>query len=141
MAPLFGRSGHQLLTHVSKFAVVGAISTVLHVGLFAAATVAGWPSQASNAGALVLATVFNTAANRRWTFGVRGRAGLLRHHGQGLAVFAITWGVTAAALAVLAAVSPNAPHWLATTVLTAATAASTVLRFFALRTWMKPVSS
>lgn len=126
------------MAHVSKFAVVGAISTVLHLGLFAVFSAAGFPAQATNTIALVLATLFNTGANRRWTFGVRGRSRLLRHHGQGLAVFAITWAATAASLAVLAVLRPDAPTWLATTVLAVATAASTALRFFALRAWMTP---
>ena len=37
----------------------------------------------ANALALALTAVGNTAANRRLTFGVRGRAGLVRHHALG----------------------------------------------------------
>ena len=40
---------------------------------------------AANASALALTAVGNTAANRRFTFGVRGRAGLVRQHAHGRA--------------------------------------------------------
>ena len=44
--------------------------------------------------ALLLTAVANTAANRRFTFGVRGQAGRARHQLQGLAVFGLGLALT-----------------------------------------------
>ena len=47
-----------------------------------------WPgAQLANFLALALTAVGNTAANRRLTFGVRGRAGAARHQFQGFGIF------------------------------------------------------
>ncbi len=45
------------------------------------------PALAANALSLLFTAVANTVANRRFPFGVRGPAGLRRHHAQGLIVF------------------------------------------------------
>ena len=63
-------------------------STVVHLGLFALLSDA-LVAQVANVAALVLATVFNTWANRRWTFGVSGRRHAARHQFQGLLVFGL----------------------------------------------------
>ena len=75
---------------VSRFAAVGVVSTVIHLGLFASLASVPTSTQTANLVALLVATVANTALNRRWTFGVRG-AGRLRSQVQGLAVFLVTW--------------------------------------------------
>jgi len=122
---------HQL----TRFAAVGAASTVVHLGLFAALAPALGSTQTANLLALLLATVVNTAMNRRWTFGVHG-AGAVRHQLQGLSIFALTWLLTAGALALLHTVVVNPSTGLATMVVATATAASTGLRFVAMRSWM-----
>ena len=58
-------------------------------------------AQAANLAALLLTAIANTAANRRFTFGVRGRANAGRHQFEGLIVFVIGLGLTSGALAVL----------------------------------------
>ena len=55
---------------------------------------------------------------------------------QGLTVFGVTWLMTAGALALLNAVTPSPSTAVATVVVAAATAASTVVRFVAMRTWI-----
>ena len=55
----------------------------------------------ANVVALLLTAIANTAANRAYTFGVRGRARVVRHQGQGLAVFALAWALTSGSLAAL----------------------------------------
>ena len=65
--------GRRVLGQVWRFAVVGLASTALHLGLFAWLAAALPSAQTANLLALLVATVANTAANRRWTFGVRGR--------------------------------------------------------------------
>jgi len=120
---------------VSRFAAVGVVSTVIHLGLFASLASALASTQAANLVALLLATLANTGLNRRWTFGIRG-AGRLRSQVQGLAVFGITWLMTAGALALLHAVVAAPSTVVATFVVGAATAASTVVRFVAMRSWI-----
>lgn len=119
-----------------RFAGVGVVSTVVHLGLFAVMAHAGWPSLVANAIALSLATLLNTALNRRWTFGVSGRERLATHHGQALLIFAITWVATSLALALLGVMAPNASPMVQTMVVAAANVASTALRFLAMRRWI-----
>ena len=120
---------------VTRFAAVGVLSTVVHLGLFAALASLLTSTQAANLVALLVATLGNTALNRRWTFGIRG-PGRLRSQVQGLTVFGVTWLMTAGALVLLNAVTPSPSTAVATVVVAAATAASTVLRFVAMRTWI-----
>jgi putative flippase GtrA len=121
---------------MGRFAVVGGLTTVIHLGLFATLRgSAGTSSQSANLVGLLIAALVNTALNRRWTFGVRG-AGAARHQLQGLAVFAVTWMMTAGALALLHGLDTAPSTALATTVVAVATAASTVVRFMAMRSWM-----
>jgi putative flippase GtrA len=129
------RGSGEVGAQVRRFAVVGVLSTVMHLGLFALLREVAWSAQAANLGALLTATVVNTALNRRWTFGVRG-PGAAVHQAQGLAVFVLTWAMTSAALGVLPLVAPGAPTWLETAAVAVATAVSAVIRFAAMRWWM-----
>ncbi len=119
-----------------RFGLVGVMTTVLHLGLFAVLAGAGPSTQLANTLALVLATVVNTSANRRWTFGVRGPRHAARHQVQGLGVFVATWAMTAGALLALGAVWPAAPTPVQTLVVGAATVVSTVVKFVLMRSWM-----
>ena len=119
----------------SRFALVGVASTLLYLLLFVALRAAVAPL-AANAAALALSAVANTAANRRFTFGRRGRAGLLTHHVQGLAVFGLCLGLTTAALAGLEALAPGASRGVEVAVLVAANLAATLLRYVLLRLWV-----
>lgn len=56
------------------------------------------PAQPANLLALVITAVANTAANRRLTFGVRGRDELARHHLAGLGAFLCGLALTSGAL-------------------------------------------
>ncbi|MEO3937572.1 GtrA family protein [Dermatophilaceae bacterium Soc4.6] len=135
-APAAGRSGGQL----ARFSTIGLVSTVLHLGLFALLR-GPLGEQVANGIALVVATVLNTAANRSWTFGVRGRHGLGRHHAQSLTVFALTWGLTSAALALLGTGWPHAPALVQVGCVAAANVISTAVRFVAMRRWIfRPVT-
>ncbi|MBT2470691.1 glycosyltransferase [Streptomyces sp. ISL-66] len=119
------------------FCAVGALSTLLYLLLYSAArTVAG--PQLANAAALLLSAVANTAANRRLTFGVRGRDRAVRHQAQGLVVFAIGLALTSGSLAALAAAGGGAAHGTELAVLITANLAATVLRFLLFRAWVFP---
>ncbi|MFC8501054.1 glycosyltransferase, partial [Pedococcus sp. NPDC057267] len=118
-----------------RFAAVGVLCTVLHLGLFAALVRPTGSAQAANLVALLLATLVNTGLNRRWTFGVQG-PGRVRHQAQGLVVFGLTWAMTAGALGLLHLLDARPSTAVVTVVLGAATALSTLVRFVAMRSWM-----
>ena len=118
-----------------RFGAVGAASTLAFVVLYAL-TRQVLPAQAANLLALLVTAVANTAANRRLTFGVRGRESAGRHHLQGLGVFALAWALTAGALGLLHAVVPVPSRALELGVLVAANLLATVLRFLLLRSWV-----
>ncbi|MDH6115169.1 putative flippase GtrA [Kitasatospora sp. MAP12-15] len=117
------------------FTAVGVASTALFLALYTLCRQATGP-QLANALALLLATLANTAANRRLTFGVRGRARALRHQAQGLLVFAVGWTLSAGALAALHTLGTAAPRSAELAVLIAANLAATVLRFLLFRAWI-----
>jgi putative flippase GtrA len=120
---------------LGRFALVGVGSTLLYLLLFVALRAAVAPL-AANAAALAISAVANTAANRRFTFGRRGREGLVTHHVQGLAVFGLCLGLTTVALAGLEALAPNASRGIEVAVLVLANAAATLLRYVLLRLWV-----
>jgi putative flippase GtrA len=123
------------IAQVLRFATIGLLSTVAYLLLYLALRT-GMPAQGANALALLITAVGNTAANRRFTFSVRGQAGAVRHQLQGLAVFAAALGLTSAALASLHAVTAHPGRILELSVLVAANLAATALRFVLLRTWV-----
>lgn len=135
-SPAATGSRTRLSRQVVRFAGVGILSTAVHLGLFAALVRGGAPAQVANGVALVLATIVNTALNRAWTFGVRGRGRLVAHHGQALVIFGITYAATTVALAVLGALVPTAGTLLQTTVVAVANVLSTAVRFVAMRRWI-----
>ena len=117
------------------FTAIGAASTALFLALYLLLRLASGP-QLANAGALLISTLVNTAANRRLTFGVRGRARALRHQAQGLLVFAVGWTLSAGALAALHTLGTAASRSAELAVLVAANLAATVLRFLLFRAWI-----
>ena len=78
----------------------------------------------------------NTAANRRFTFGVEGRDELVRHHVRGGVVFVLTVLLTTGALAVLHGLDATPARWVELAVLVAAGLTATITRYVALRTWV-----
>ncbi|WP_219413917.1 bifunctional glycosyltransferase family 2/GtrA family protein [Pseudonocardia nigra] len=118
-----------------RFAAIGVVSTLAYLVLYALLRGAAGPYGA-NVGALVVTAVANTAANRRLTFGVRGVTGAGTHHVQGLIVFALGLALTTGALTALHAWAPDAGRSVELTVLVAANALATVLRFVAYRSWI-----
>ncbi|WP_405747826.1 glycosyltransferase [Streptomyces sp. NBC_01525] len=119
------------------FCAVGALSTLCYLGLYSLARLGVGP-QLANAMALLLSACANTAANRRLTFGVRGRDRAVRHQAQGLAVFAIGLALTSGSLAALDAAAGHPTHATELAVLIAANLAATVLRFLLFRAWVFP---
>lgn len=130
-----GRLGSQ----VGVFAVIGVLSTLAYGVLYL--LLRQWTDpQAANALALVTTAVANTAANRRFTFGVRGPRRRWRHQLQGLLVFGLglllTSGTLGAVAPLVADLHPTWAHALEVAALTAANLVVTVGRFVAMRRWI-----
>jgi hypothetical protein len=69
-------------SHIVRFAAIGVVSTLAYALLYVALRGPVGPALA-NALALALTAVANTQANRRFTFGVRGRDRLIRQQAAG----------------------------------------------------------
>ncbi len=123
-----------LSRQILRFAAVGVASTLAYLLLF---LLFRHPlgAQAANFTALLLTAIANTAANRRFTFGVRGD-GAARHQLQGLVVFGLGLAVTSGALALLGAVTLHPSRLVEVCVLVVANLAATVLRFVLFREWV-----
>ncbi|MHA4776284.1 glycosyltransferase [Streptomyces sp. MSC1_001] len=122
------------------FCVVGVLSTLFYLALYSAFRLGAGP-QLANAAALLVSAVANTAANRRLTFGVRGRDRAVRHQAQGLVVLAIGLALTSGSLAALGAATGDPAHSTELAVLVVANLAATVLRFLLFRLWVFPERS
>jgi putative flippase GtrA len=118
-----------------RFAAIGVASTLAYGALYVALRGA-LPAQAANALALLLTAIANTAANRRFTFAIRGRGRAVSHQAQGLVVFGLALAVTAGSLAALHLVNPDPGRAAELTVLVLANLVATVLRFVLLRSWV-----
>jgi len=124
-----------LARQLVRFAGVGIASTVAYLLLFLALRT-GLGAQPANLVALLLTALGNTAVNRRFTFGVTGRAGATRHQAQGLVAFAAGLALTSGGLALLHAVSAAPSRAVELAVLVLANLAGTLLRFLLLRGWV-----
>ena len=133
--PLVAAPPPTFFGQVLRFLVVGGLSTVAYALLYLLLADV-MPGQAANFVALLVTAIANTAANRRFTFGVRGPRGVVRHQFQGLVVFALAWAMTSGSLAGLHLVHPGVTKHGELVVLTAANLVATVLRFVLLRVWV-----
>ncbi|GIH07300.1 sugar translocase [Rhizocola hellebori] len=124
-----------LLRQLVRFGAIGIVSTAAYVLLYALARPA-MGAQAANLVALLLTAIANTAANRRLTFGIRGRAEALRHQAQGLVVFGLGFAFTSSSLLALHLFDPLAGHLVETLVLVGANLLATLVRFLLLRGWV-----
>jgi putative flippase GtrA len=127
--------GGSLGAQLFRFCGVGLASTIAYVALFLLLRTtmsAAW----ANALALLVTAVGNTAANRTFTFGVRGRSARLRHQLQGLAVFAIGLALSTGALAGVHSFAPHAGRSAEVATLVLANLAATLLRFLLFRSWV-----
>ncbi|MEU4443484.1 bifunctional glycosyltransferase family 2/GtrA family protein [Actinosynnema sp. NPDC050801] len=123
-----------LFKQLVRFAAVGVISTLAYLLLFVSLR-AGLGAQGANLVALLVTAIANTAANRRFTFGVRGRRGAGRHQFEGLLVFGLGLALTSGSLALLHLfAAPGGPAELVAVV--GANLLATVLRFLLLRNWV-----
>lgn len=128
-----------LLPQITRFVVIGIASTLSYVLLFLLLSpIVG--AQMANFGALLATAVANTAANRRFTFGVRGSNDALKHHGQGIFVFLIALAFTSGSLAIYQHLDLDS-RAVELAVLVSANLVATMFRFVALRHWVFPSAS
>ncbi|TCO52554.1 bifunctional glycosyltransferase family 2/GtrA family protein [Actinocrispum wychmicini] len=129
-----GRRDTGLMWQLTSFAVIGVLSTAATLLLYALFRSAMNPLLA-NLLALVVTTLINTEANRRFTFlGARGSSG--RVHLQGLIVFGLYYAFTSVALLALHSSVVEPSRWLELVVLLGASMVGTAGRFVLLRTWI-----
>ncbi|WP_084960402.1 dolichyl-phosphate beta-glucosyltransferase [Thermoactinospora rubra] len=115
-----------------RFAVVGVVSTLAYLALYSLLRAMMTPF-AANAVALLVTAVANTAANRRFTFGVIGSAGALRHQLEGAIAFFVGLTLSTIGLALVPAGASRGVELLAVVV---ANAVATLVRFMLLRVWV-----
>jgi putative flippase GtrA len=123
-----------LTRQLVRFAAVGVASTLAYLALFVLLA-PGLGAQAANLLALLVTAVANTATNRRFTFGVRGRAKRATHQAQGLAVFTLGLGLTSGSLALVHSSGIHS-RTAEAVVLVSANLLATLLRFLLLRAWV-----
>jgi putative flippase GtrA len=128
-------AGGSIRAQVVVFALVGIASTIAY-GIAYVALRGAMGALEANTLALTATAIANTAANRRFTFGVNGPGGAVRHHVQGLVVFGCGLGVTTGALWGLRNLAGHEHPLVEVAVLTAANLSVTVMRFVLMRTWI-----
>ena len=115
-----------------RFGMVGVASTLAYALLYLALH-AALGAQAANLAALLLTAIGNTAANRAFTFAIRGRGGAARHQLHGLIVFAFGLAITSGSLFLLHRFDPTVGKVAELSVLVSANLVATLIRFVALR--------
>ena len=120
---------------LGRYTAIGIASTLAYLALY---QVLAGPlgAQPANLVAWVLTAVVDTAANRRCTFGLAGRAGAARAQLEGLAVFGLGYLLTSGSLAALQGAATDAGRTAELGVLVAANLAAGLLRFLLLKGWV-----
>ncbi|MFC5665489.1 GtrA family protein [Kitasatospora misakiensis] len=127
--------GRPVRRQLPAFLVIGVLSTLFYLGLFVLARRFTDP-QAANLIALAVSAVANTAANRRFTFGITGSEGAVRHQLQGAVAFLIGLGLSAGVLALLDLAVPDASRGVEVAGLVVANGLATVARFLLMKVWV-----
>jgi putative flippase GtrA len=130
--PLVSGVPRGMVGQMVRFGIVGVASTVAFALLYLLLHPA-MGAQAANLAALLLTAIANTAANRAFTFGIRGRSGAARHQLHGLLVFAFGLAITSGSLFVLHRFDPTVGKVVELSVLVVANLVATLVRFVALR--------
>ncbi|HEY6789359.1 MAG TPA: bifunctional glycosyltransferase family 2/GtrA family protein [Trebonia sp.] len=124
-----------LAWQLPRFIGIGVASTLAYAVLYLALRTF-LPALTANLVSLLLTAIGNTAANRRLTFGIRGRDGAAAHQARGLIAFATGLLLTSGALMALHAGDPHAGKAAELGVLVAANLVATMFRFVLYRAWV-----
>lgn len=130
--PLVAGVPHGMIGQLVRFGIVGIASTIAYALLYLILQPA-IGAQAANFSGLLITAVLNTAANRTFTFGVRGPHDAGKHQLQGLIVFGFALLITSGSLVALHTAVPESSHHVELAVLVVANLVATVCRFVALR--------
>ncbi|RMI34338.1 bifunctional glycosyltransferase family 2/GtrA family protein [Nocardia stercoris] len=115
-----------------RFGIIGVVSTLTYMVLYL--LLQPWAgAQAANFLSLLITAIGNTAANRAFTFGVRGTRNVVSHQLQGLAIFMFAWLLTSGSLFALHRWAPDAMVHVELVVLVIANLVATLCRFVGLR--------
>jgi putative flippase GtrA len=128
--------GPSIARELRSFATIGIWSTVAYLAIYSCLRFVT-SAAIANALALLLSAIGNTAANRRLTFGARGRGTMIRDHAAGLVAFGLAIAITTSAVGLLDRLDPNAGRLPEVVVLVAANGLATVVRFLLLRSWIR----
>ncbi|NUP53020.1 MAG: glycosyltransferase [Catenulispora sp.] len=120
---------------VPVFATIGVLSTIAYLLLYVLLR-APVGAFAANAVALAVTAVANTAANRRFTFGVTGSRNALRDQIGGLVAFVIGLVLSSGTLAGVHAAVQHPSRGVELVALVVANGLSTLARFVVLRAWV-----
>ncbi|QFG21410.1 bifunctional glycosyltransferase family 2/GtrA family protein [Actinomadura sp. WMMB 499] len=146
-APVAGRGGGRdadagrarlpagMAHQLPVFAVIGIFSTLAQLVLFVLFRLVMGPLW-SNALSLVITAVGNTAANRRFTFGVTGPRRAFRQQLEGGLAFLIGLALSTGGLALLHAAAPGSSRTVEVLALVAANGTATLVRFLLMRAWI-----
>ncbi|MEW2358920.1 bifunctional glycosyltransferase family 2/GtrA family protein [Spirillospora sp. NPDC029432] len=138
-APVGGRTRPELPAGMARqlpsFAVIGVISTLAQLVLFVLLRMVMGPLWA-NAVSLVVTTIGNTAANRRFTFGVTGPQRAFRQQLEGGLAFLLGLALSTGGLALLHATAPGASRAVEVAALVCANGVATLVRFLLMRAWI-----
>jgi putative flippase GtrA len=115
-----------------RFGLIGIASTIAFALLYLSLH-PELGAQAANLTALLLTALANTAANRAFTFGIRGRTGAARHHVHGLLIFGFGLAITSGSLYLLHRFDPTVGKGVELSILVVANLVATLVRFVALR--------
>jgi putative flippase GtrA len=116
-----------------SFALIGVVSTVAQLVLYALLR-PFMPVLAANLVSYLLAAIANTAANRRFTFGVVGPRRVVRHQMEGGVAFLVGLAVSTAGLAIVHALGASRRTELAA--LLGFNLFAAAIRFVLLRAWV-----
>ncbi|WP_457028901.1 GtrA family protein [Kitasatospora sp. P5_F3] len=132
--PDAGSSG-TMKRQLPAFLVIGILSTLFYLLLYVAARQVV-DAQLGNLIALLVSAVANTAANRRFTFGITGSEGALRHQLQGGVAFVVGLALSSGALALLELAAPDASRVVEVGGLIVANGLATLVRFLLMKVWV-----
>jgi putative flippase GtrA len=129
------RLPHGMRRQLPSFAIIGVASTLAYLALYLVLRQLA-PAVIANGLALFATAIANTAANRRFTFGVTGSRDALKHQVEGGIAFLIGLLLSTLTLAVTGLADPGASHLVELGALVGANALSTVVRFLLMRVWV-----